>query len=110
MRIKECSVIFFKEILIPLIAIAVMLCLAYPICNKNEEIDYFLLWIIVGFPFGIRRMSLWLIPHNYGISGSIGVIGLDCIIGGIIGGFVVIFMIGRSIVALVRIVTTMAFG
>ncbi len=110
MRIKECSVIFFKEILIPQIAIAVMLCLAYPICNKNEGIDYFLLWIIVGFPFGIRRMLLWLIPHNYGISGSIGVIGLDCIIGGIIGGFVVIFMIGRSIVALVRIITTMALG
>jgi hypothetical protein len=55
-------------------------------------------------------MMLWLIPHNYGISGSIGIIGLDCIIGGIIGGFVVIYMIGRSIVALVRIIITIAFG
>src|SRR5574344_1006443 len=100
MRIKECSVIFFKEILIPLIAIAVVLCFAYPICHKAEGMDYFLLWLIVGFPFGIRRMMLWLIPHNYGISG----------IGGIIGGFVVIYMIGRSIVALVRIIITIAFG
>lgn len=100
MRIKECSVIFFKEILIPLIAIAVVLCFAYPICHKAEGMDYFLLWLIVGFPFGIRRMMLWLIPHNYGISGSIG----------IIGGFVVIYMIGRSIVALVRIIITIAFG
>ena len=40
----------------------------------------------------------------------IGIIGLDCIIGGIIGGFVVIYMIGRSIVALVRIIITIAFG
>ena len=110
MRIKECSVIFFKEILIPLIAIAVVLCIAYPICHKAEGMDYFLLWLIVGFPFGIRRMMLWLIPHNYGISGSIGIIGLDCIIGGIIGGFVVIYMIGRSIVALVRIIITIAYG
>ena len=38
MRIKECSVIFFKEILIPLIAIAVVLCFAYPICHKTEGI------------------------------------------------------------------------
>ena len=110
MRIKECSVIFFKEILIPLIAIAVVLCFAYPICHKAEGMDYFLLWLIVGFPFGIRRMMLWLIPHNYGISGSIGIIGLDCIIGGIIGGFVVIYMIGRSIVALVRIIITIELG
>ena len=110
MRIKECSVIFFKEIFIPLIAIVVMLCFAYPICNKAEGIDYFLLWLIVGFPFGIRRMMIWIIPHNYGISGSIGIIGLDCIIGGIIGGFVVIFMIGRSIAALVRIIITMVLG
>lgn len=50
MRIKECSVIFFKEILIPLIAIAVVLCFAYPICHKAEGMDYFLLWLIVGFP------------------------------------------------------------
>ena len=39
MRIKECSVIFFKEILIPLIAIAVVLCFAYPICHKAEGMD-----------------------------------------------------------------------
>lgn len=110
MRIKECAAIFFKDIFIPLIAIAVMFCLAYPICNKPDGMDYFLFWIIVGFPFGIRRMMLWLIPHNYGISGTMGVIGIDCIIGGIIGGFVVAFMIGKSIIAFIRIVITMAMG
>ena len=90
MRIKECSVIFFKEILIPLIAIAVVLWFAYPICHKAEGMDYFLLWLIVGFPFGIRRMMLWLIPHNYGISGSIGNIGLERSQRGIIGSLIVI--------------------
>ena len=110
MRFRKCSAIFFKDIFIPLIAVVFMLCLAYPICNKPDGIDYFLLWIIVGFPFGIRRMILWLVPHNYGISGTMGVIGLDCIVGGIIGGFVVVFMIGRSIAAFVRIIITMTKG
>jgi len=110
MRVRECSTIFLRDIFVPYIIIAAMLCLAYPICNKDEGMDFFLLWIIVGSPFGIRRMMLWLIPHNYGISGSIGVIGLDCIIGGIIGGFVVIFMICRSIAALAKIIITMALG
>ena len=31
--------------------------------------DYFLMWICVGLPFGIRRMCLWLVPSSYGISG-----------------------------------------
>ena len=110
MRIRECSTIFLRDIFVPWITIAAMLCLAYPICNKAEGMDFFLLWIIVGFPFGTRRMMLWLIPHNYGISGSIGVIGLDCIIGGIIGGFVVIFMIIKSIAAFLRVITTMILG
>ncbi|MBP3469867.1 MAG: hypothetical protein J6K26_10165 [Lachnospiraceae bacterium] len=38
-------------------------------------------------------MCLWLILKNYGISGTIGVLALNCIIGGLIGGVVLIFKI-----------------
>lgn len=45
---------------------------------------------MVGCPFGIHRMCLWLVPRNFGIGGSIGVFALNCIIGGLIGGVVLI--------------------
>ena len=54
--------------------------------------DYFLMWICVGLPFGIRRMCLWLVPSGYGISGSVGIFALNLIIGGLIGGLA--FFIG----------------
>lgn len=77
----------------------------YPVCNKAEGFDWFLYWIIAGCPFGIRRMCLWLIPKNFGISGSIGVLALNCIIGGLIGGVVLIFKIIGIAGELISIVT-----
>lgn len=65
----------------------------YPVCNKADGFDLFLYWILVGCPCGIHGMCLWLVPRNYGISGSIGVFALNCIIGGLIGGGVLIFKV-----------------
>lgn len=41
----------------------------------------------------MRRMCLWLMPKNFGIGGSVGVLVLKCIIGGLISGMVLIFKI-----------------
>ena len=84
--------VLFK-VIVPAVFIAVWMLTCYPVCNKAEGFDWFLYWIIAGCPFGIRRMCLWLIPKNFGISGSIGVLALNCIIGGLIGGVVLIFKI-----------------
>ena len=46
-----------------------------------------------------------LIPKNFGISGSIGVLALNCIIGGLIGGVVLIFKIIGIAGELISIVT-----
>ena len=79
--------VLFK-VIVPAVIIAVWMLTCYPVCNKAEGFDWFLYWIIAGCPFGICRMCLWLIPKNFGISGSIGVLALNCIIGGLIGGVV----------------------
>lgn len=72
------------KIVIPAFLIAVWMITCYPVCNKAEGFDLFLYWIMVGCPFGIHRMCLWLVPRNFGISGSIGVFALNCIIGGVV--------------------------
>lgn len=67
------------------------------LCTKNGETDYLLLWILCGIPFGIRRMFMWLIPHNYDLAGTIGIWALNFIVGGIIGGFILIWRIAVAI-------------
>ena len=101
---ERLSAMFFK-VIIPLSVVGLMVLFCYPVCNKPEGFDYFLFWILVGFPFGIRRMWMWLIPRNYGIAGSLGVIALDCIVGGIIGGFVAIITVIKAMGTTVQVIT-----
>ena len=96
--------VLFK-VIVPAVIIAVWMLTCYPVCKKAEGFDWFLYWIIAGCPFGIRRMCLWLIPKNFGISGGIGVLALNCIIGGLSGGVVLIFKIIGIIGELISIVT-----
>ena len=70
---------FLKEVLLPLL---IALCLAAffkPVYMADGVCDYFLMWLCVGFPFGIRRMCL-----------SVGIFALNIIIGGLIGGLALI--------------------
>lgn len=76
--------------MLPALAISLWLLTCYPVCQKAEDFDFFLYWVLAGFPFGIRKMCLILIPKNFGIAGSMGVLALNGIIGGLIGGFVLI--------------------
>lgn len=102
MEVDGVKRVLFK-IIIPVFLITVWMITCYPVCNKAEGFDLFLYWIMVGCPFGIHRMCLWLLPRNYGISGNIGVFALNCIIGGLIGGVVLIIKIMGMIWELVNI-------
>jgi len=84
--------VFFKEVALPIGLAACLAEFLKPIYMADGVCDYFLMWICVGLPFGLRRMSLWLVPSGYGISGSVGIFALNLIIGGLIGGLA--FFIG----------------
>ncbi|MGL5437713.1 MAG: DUF6050 family protein [Lachnospiraceae bacterium] len=92
------------KVVLPLVAIGLMLIFCYPVCRKTDGFDYFLYWILVGFPFGIRKMFLLLIPRNFGIAGSMGVLALNFIVGGLMGGLVLILTIIRIMGNLLSIV------
>jgi len=83
------------NVVLPLMAIGMLLITCYPVCQKAEGFDYFLYWILVGFPSGIRKMFLLLLPRNFGIAGSMGVLALNFIVGGLIGGFVLLVTVIR---------------
>ena len=47
-------------------------------------------------------MCLWLVPKNYGLSCSIGILAFNCIIGGPIGGVVAIYRLCMAVVTIIR--------
>lgn len=88
MEVAGVSRVLFK-IIIPLCVLALWLFLCYPICNTSDGFDHFLYWIMVGCPYGIRKMCMLLVPKNFGIAGTVGVLAFNCVIGGLIGGILV---------------------
>ena len=87
----------FTKTILPLTLIWLLYAMFLPVCSKNGEVDYFLLWILVGCPFGIKKMWAWLVPSGFDLSGTVGVLALNFILGGLIGGFVVIVRIIQAI-------------
>ena len=72
---------------------------------EADGFDYFLYWILVGCPYGIRKMCMFLVPKNFGIAGSMGILALNCIVGGLIGGIIVLV---RIIVIFTEIIKVIA--
>lgn len=75
------------------------------VCNKLEGFDLFFYWILVGFSFDIRKMCLLLIPRNFGIAGSVGVLALNGVVGGLIVSIVVAVKILGIAAEIIRLVT-----
>ena len=94
------------KIIIPLCVLVLWMITCYPVCNKADGFDYFLYWILVGCPYGIRTMCLFLVPKNFGIAGSMGILALNCIVGGLIGGIIVVVV--RIIVIFTEIIKVIA--
>ena len=49
---------FLKEVLLPLLLVLCLAAFLKPVYMKDGVCDYFLLWLCVGFHFGLRRMCL----------------------------------------------------
>ena len=81
------------KIILPVCVLVLWMITCYPVCNKADGFDYFLYWILVGCPYGIRKMCMFLVPKNFGIAGSMGILALNCIVGGLIGGIIVLVRI-----------------
>lgn len=97
-----------RKTVIPLVAVGLLVAAFYPVCNSNGRCDYFLLWILVGWPFGVGKMFIWRAPKNFGLAGSLGMLALNVIMGGLIGGVVaavkVLFAIGNLVFIMGKVI------
>lgn len=81
---------FLKKTIVPVAAALLLYSIFSRIFVENGTIDFFLVWIACGVPFGIGKMFT-LIPIGFGISGTVGVVALNIVLGGLIGGVILIY-------------------
>ena len=96
--------VFSSSVVWPLLVAAVFALLFRSLYEQNGVVDLPLAWILIGIPFGIRQVGLWLLPKHRDMSGTLGVFALSLLLGGAIGGFVLVYRVGAG---LVRTVTGM---
>ena len=96
---------FIKRVVIPVASAVFLAALFRPLCIENGECDYLSLWWFMGIPFGIHRMFFWVIPKGYDIGGTVGILFLNVLAGGVIGGIV---LAGRLLLAAVYLAKAVA--
>ncbi len=82
---------FFKKTVLTVLIAGVLFYWAALVFTKDGATNYFYVWLCCGIPFGIRRMFVWLIPRGFDLSGTVGVVALNFIVGGLIGGVILIW-------------------
>ena len=98
------------KIIIPVCVLVLWMITCYPVCDKADGFDYFLYWILVGCPYGIRKMCMFLVPKNFGIAGSMGILALNCIVGGLIGGIIVLVRIIVIFMEIIKVIAGMGYN
>ena len=89
--------------MMPILLLMAELAVVYPLCADGNGCDYLKLWLLVGIPFGVHRMFLWIVPKGYDLGGTVGILTFNFLIGGLIGGFILIWRLIAAIFCLVEI-------
>jgi len=93
---KEVATTFFKKSVLPVVVAFFLYSIFSRIFVDNGTRDLFLIWLACGVPFGIGKMFT-LIPIGFGISGTVGVVALNIVLGGLIGGVILIYRLAVAV-------------
>ena len=56
---------FFKRLAVPIIIALLTAFFCQPLYLATDgSCDYVLMWILIGIPFGIQKMFIWLVPSK----------------------------------------------
>ena len=87
---------FLKKTVISVVVALFLFSMFSRIFIENGVPDYFLIWLACGVPFGMGKMFT-LIPIGFGISGTVGVVALNLVLGGLIGGVILIWKLAVAL-------------
>ena len=89
-----------KKVIAPVLVITVLFTVLRPFCIQYGKCNYFLLLLLMGIPFGIGKMCVWMVPRGFDLGGTLAVWTMNFLIGGLIGSVVLLAMIGQAIIYL----------
>ena len=87
---------FIRKTVLPVVVALLLFSICSRIFVENGTPNYFLIWLACGVPFGIGKMFT-LIPIGFGISGTVGVVALNIVLGGLIGGVILIYRLAVAV-------------
>lgn len=90
--LKDC----LQKSVLPVVGALFLFSIFSRIFVDNGTMDLFLIWLACGVPFGIGKMFT-LIPIGFGISGTVGVVALNIVLGGLIGSVVLIWKLAVAV-------------
>ena len=91
-----------KKALIPMISMVFLLWMVKTIMGVAGNTDLFMFLFLAGLPFGIHKMCIILIPKGYDVGGTIGMIALSVIVGGLMGSLMIPSYVVRAFYVTIR--------
>ena len=92
----------WKKVIWTVMAVLFLAVVFRPLCIEEDGIDYWKLLFLMGIPFGVQKMFVWLIPSGYGIGETAGIFALNLLVGGIIGGFILVWRLLEAVFILAK--------
>ena len=100
---------FLRKVIVPAAVAVFLAALFHPLCVENGVRDYLKLWVIMGIPFCVHRMFVWVIPKGFDLGGTVGTLVINLLVGGVIGGMIMAWRLVMAAAYLVRYVCTGIF-
>ena len=91
-----------KKTLLPLAAMTFWVWMVKTIMAVSGVTDLFMFLVLAGLPFGIHKMCIILIPKGYDVGGTIGMIALSVIVGGLLGSLMIPYYVVRAFYVTIR--------
>ena len=99
-----------KKVIVPALVIVVLFAVLRPLCIQDGKCNYLLLLLLMGIPFGIGKMRVWMVPRGFELGGTLAVWTMNFLIGGLIGSVVLLAMVGQAIIYLSVFLLTVITG
>ena len=91
-----------KKSILPLVFMVFWFWMTKTIMKVSGQTDWFWWIFIAGLPFGIHKMCIILIPRGYDVGGTVGMIALSVIVGGLLGSLMIPYYIVRAVYVTIR--------
>ena len=100
---------FLKKVVLPLSGAALLAYIFYPFCTEGGETNWLLFIWLMGVPFGITHMFMFVVPRSHPFTDTVGILFGNILIGGVIGIFILAWQILGAVFCLIcMIIQTIA--